>query len=343
MTTAKTDPQYPAAVSALEQANTAATSLSAAIGTAAGTRVEREGSRRRDRLPGARPRCRAQHAPRRCVTAAVGSQPACATATPSWPRASGALRRRRPAHQRPGPAHRRCRGAPNRPRAAHQRRRPTRLGAHRWRRPRRTAHHGPGDHAGRRGQGPWTDSLDQRPSRHWRRESPGIFSSGYFVLSAIAGAQPAQRNAATFTINLLRGGTAGQIIVVSKYPASDPRSDALGTPPRHAWEAPSPGARTCSSPSAGRPASLGDLTSVTQVARPARHRRPGARDGARARPGHPRRAAAGRRDPFALLVAAATFGVLQLLFGGATHRSAAPATWTRCPSSESSPSPSASR
>ena len=45
---------------------------------------------------------------------------------------------------------------------------------------------------------------------------------------------------------------------------------------------------------------------------------------------------------FSLLVAASTFGVLQLLFGGTTRRSAAPATWIRCRSSASSPSRSRS-
>lgn len=56
------------------------------------------------------------------------------------------------------------------------------------------------------------------------QQSPGIFNSGYFVLAAAR----SNRNAATFTINLLRGGTAGQIMVVSKYKSSDPRTEALG-------------------------------------------------------------------------------------------------------------------
>jgi RND superfamily putative drug exporter len=59
-------------------------------------------------------------------------------------------------------------------------------------------------------------------------QAPGMFNSGYFVLAAVEGSTPANRNAASFTINLLRGGTAGQIVVVSKYPASDKRSMALG-------------------------------------------------------------------------------------------------------------------
>ena len=75
-----------------------------------------------------------------------------------------------------------------------------------------------------RGQIPRTKDLETLQS-----QSPGLFSSGYFVLAAVDGAPAAARNSATFTINLLRGGTAGQIVVVSKYRASDPRSEALRT------------------------------------------------------------------------------------------------------------------
>ncbi|HTX30376.1 MAG TPA: MMPL family transporter [Solirubrobacteraceae bacterium] len=75
-----------------------------------------------------------------------------------------------------------------------------------------------------RGQIPSTAQL-----KTLEAQSPGIFSSGYFVLAAVEGATAANRNAATFTINLLRGGTAGQIMVVSKYRANDPRSVALGS------------------------------------------------------------------------------------------------------------------
>ena len=75
-----------------------------------------------------------------------------------------------------------------------------------------------------RGQIPSTAQL-----KKLERQSPGLFNSGYFVLAAIEGATAPNRNAATFTINLLRGGTAGQIMVVSKYKSSDPRTRALGT------------------------------------------------------------------------------------------------------------------
>lgn len=94
-------------------------------------------------------------------------------------------------------------------------------------------------------------------------QSPGMFNSGYFVLAAVEGATPADRTAATFTINLLQGGTAGQIVVVSKFDSSDSHTAALGTTlgdmgrkfakANHLQVA------------VGGPAgSLGDLTSATQ-------------------------------------------------------------------------------
>jgi RND superfamily putative drug exporter len=74
-----------------------------------------------------------------------------------------------------------------------------------------------------RGQIPSTAQLKQLEA-----QTPGIFNSGYFVLAAVDGATPPARNAATLTLNLERGGTAGQIMVVPKYGTSDPRTIALG-------------------------------------------------------------------------------------------------------------------
>ncbi|HEX8715214.1 MAG TPA: MMPL family transporter, partial [Solirubrobacteraceae bacterium] len=59
-------------------------------------------------------------------------------------------------------------------------------------------------------------------------QSPGLFNSGYFLLAAVAGAQPAASNAAGFTVNVARGGDAGQIVVVSRYRSSDTKTSALG-------------------------------------------------------------------------------------------------------------------
>ena len=73
-----------------------------------------------------------------------------------------------------------------------------------------------------RGQIPSTKDLEAL-----FKQSPGMFRSGYFVLAAVDGARGADRNAATFTINLDHGATAGQIVVTSKYWSGDPRSVAL--------------------------------------------------------------------------------------------------------------------
>lgn len=75
-----------------------------------------------------------------------------------------------------------------------------------------------------RGQIPSTKDLEKLQA-----QSPGIFNSGYFVLAAIEGATAPNRNAATFALNLLRGGNAGQIIVASRYPLSDNRAEQLGS------------------------------------------------------------------------------------------------------------------
>jgi uncharacterized membrane protein YdfJ with MMPL/SSD domain len=53
-----------------------------------------------------------------------------------------------------------------------------------------------------------------------RRDAPGLFDSGYFVLAAIDGAPPSARDAATFVVNAENGGFAGRITVVPKQPAS---------------------------------------------------------------------------------------------------------------------------
>ena len=60
-----------------------------------------------------------------------------------------------------------------------------------------------------------------------QKASPGLFDSGYFVLAAIAGAPPADRNVASFAVNLDQGGTAGQIVVIAKQPPSSDATQAL--------------------------------------------------------------------------------------------------------------------
>jgi RND superfamily putative drug exporter len=69
----------------------------------------------------------------------------------------------------------------------------------------------------------------RRINRQVRRvssASPNLFNSGYFVLSALDGAPPAQREAAAGTIDLDQG-QAASMLVVSKYSFNTPGSIAL--------------------------------------------------------------------------------------------------------------------
>jgi RND superfamily putative drug exporter len=74
-----------------------------------------------------------------------------------------------------------------------------------------------------RGALPSTKDLEQL-----QRESPGLFDSGYFVLAAIHGAPKADRALASFAVNLDRGGSAGQIMVVPRQAARRETTRALG-------------------------------------------------------------------------------------------------------------------
>jgi RND superfamily putative drug exporter len=161
-----------------------------------------------------------------------------------------------------------------------------------------------------RGQIPSTKDLETL-----MKQSPGMFSSGYFVLAAVEGARGADRNQATFAVNLLRGGTAGQIVVISKYPSTDPRSTALQK--QLVTMSAAFAKKNNAQVAVGGPgASLGDWTSSTKskiwinvavlavvlglilmlaaraIVLPA------------------------AAIVFSLLVAASTFGIVQLLFGG---------------------------
>ena len=70
---------------------------------------------------------------------------------------------------------------------------------------------------------PSTEDLERLQA-----QAPGLFDSGYFVLSAVDGAKPADRNQATFAVNLERGGNAGQITVIPRYASSTETTQALG-------------------------------------------------------------------------------------------------------------------
>lgn len=59
------------------------------------------------------------------------------------------------------------------------------------------------------------------------QQSPHLFDSGYFVLAALQGAPQASRQAAGFTVNVEQGGAAGRITVVPAWGVNDPRTRAL--------------------------------------------------------------------------------------------------------------------
>jgi putative drug exporter of the RND superfamily len=60
-----------------------------------------------------------------------------------------------------------------------------------------------------------------------QEQTPGLFNSGYFVLSALDGAPPGVREKAGATIDLNRGGQAASILVISKYEFNSPGSIQL--------------------------------------------------------------------------------------------------------------------
>ncbi|HEU4392848.1 MAG TPA: MMPL family transporter [Solirubrobacterales bacterium] len=66
-----------------------------------------------------------------------------------------------------------------------------------------------------------------RQVRQISRGTPNLFNSGYFVLSALDGAQPAARKAASETIDLQHGGQAASMLVISRYSFNTPGSIAL--------------------------------------------------------------------------------------------------------------------
>ncbi len=67
----------------------------------------------------------------------------------------------------------------------------------------------------------------QRQAKRLRRASPGLFDSGYFVLSALDGAAPALRERAASAFDLNGGGQAATLFVVSRYTFNSPGSIKL--------------------------------------------------------------------------------------------------------------------
>ncbi len=67
----------------------------------------------------------------------------------------------------------------------------------------------------------------RRRARRLRQRSPGLFNSGYFVLSALDGASPALRERAAEGIDINRSGQAATLLVFSRYPLNSPGSIAF--------------------------------------------------------------------------------------------------------------------
>jgi RND superfamily putative drug exporter len=70
------------------------------------------------------------------------------------------------------------------------------------------------------------NSLEGRAAR-LRRSTPGLFDSGYFVLSALDGAAPQLRERAAEGIDLNRSGQAATLLVFSRYALNSPGSIAF--------------------------------------------------------------------------------------------------------------------
>ena len=155
-----------------------------------------------------------------------------------------------------------------------------------------------------RAQIPSTASLKKLEA-----QSPGCSAPGTSCSQLVAGASHVQRADAGFTLNLLSGGSAGQIMVVSQYPSNDPRTLALGSTLVSMGR--TFAAHNDAQIAVGGPeGNLGDLTSVTKshvwldvavlalaIVLTLIGRAPCVRP-------------ADRHDAFSLLVAGATFGVL---------------------------------
>jgi RND superfamily putative drug exporter len=65
-------------------------------------------------------------------------------------------------------------------------------------------------------------------ARRLRDESPHLFDSGYFVLSALDGAAPRQREQAGETISVAGGGQAARMLIVSDHPFNSEGSRRVG-------------------------------------------------------------------------------------------------------------------
>jgi putative drug exporter of the RND superfamily len=105
-------------------------------------------------------------------------------------------------------------------------------------------------------------SLKRKAGRV-QRATPGIFDSGYFVLSALDGAPPRSRERAAEVVDLNGGGQAAAILVFSRYTFNSPGSIALNK--RLDTEAAALGREAgLETGVAGGPAQLDDYSHITR-------------------------------------------------------------------------------
>jgi RND superfamily putative drug exporter len=103
----------------------------------------------------------------------------------------------------------------------------------------------------------------KRRARRVQRATPGLFDSGYFVLSALDGAEPRTRERAAEAIDLSGGGQAAAILVISRFTFNSPGSIALDK--RLQVEADALGREAgLDTGVAGGPAQLNDYSQITR-------------------------------------------------------------------------------
>ena len=108
-----------------------------------------------------------------------------------------------------------------------------------------------------------SDARLRGQARRLRRTTPGIFDSGFFVLSALDGARPPLRERAAAAIDLNGGGQAAAMLVISRYTFNTEGSIALNE--RLADAADDLGREAnLSTGVAGGAAQLNDYSSVTR-------------------------------------------------------------------------------
>ncbi len=106
-----------------------------------------------------------------------------------------------------------------------------------------------------------------RRAKRLRRTTPGLFDSGFFVLSALDGAQPRVRERTATAIDLDGGGQAAAILVFPRYAFNSPGSIALNK--RLEAEAADLGREAgLDTGVAGGPAQLNDYSHVTRERMP---------------------------------------------------------------------------